>query len=57
MHMMPNVQAPLLFLIKQILNRSPSARSQMLEIESDAIGGGFGITPTLSMYRAELNDP
>jgi hypothetical protein len=57
MHMMPNVQAPLLFLIKQILNRYPSARSQMLEIESDAIGGGFGITPTMSMYRAELNDP
>jgi hypothetical protein len=29
----------------------------MLEIETDTVGGGFGITPAQSLYRADLNDP
>ena len=29
----------------------------MFEIEDDAVGGGFGVTPSQSLYRAELNDP
>jgi hypothetical protein len=40
-----------------MLNKYPSARSNMLEIEDDSISGGFGITPKTAMYRADINDP
>ena len=29
----------------------------MLDFEDDSVCGGFSITPTTSLYRAELNDP
>ena len=56
-HMLPPYQAALLFVIKQILNKYPSARSAMLEIEDDSVEGGFGITPRTAMYKASVNDP
>lgn len=43
--------------MKQILNKYPSARSQMLEIEDDSVNGGFGFTPRTAMYKADINDP
>ena len=57
MNLQPNQQAAFLFLIKQIVNKYPSARSQMLEIEDDTVGAGFGVTPSQTLYRPELNDP
>jgi hypothetical protein len=56
-HMLPQYQASLLFLMKQMLNKYPSARSAMLEIEDDSVEGGFGITPKTAMYKASINDP
>jgi len=29
----------------------------MLEIEDDTIGGGYGITPRIAMYKGDINDP
>ena len=57
MHMFAPQQAAILLLLKQILNRYPSARSTMLDFEDDSVGGGFGITPTTALYRADVNDP
>ena len=55
--MFPPQQAAILLLLKQILNKYPSARSTMLDFEDDSVGGGFGITPTTALYRADVNDP
>jgi hypothetical protein len=56
-HLLPQYQAAVLFLIKQILNKYPTARSSMLEIEDDSVDGGFSITPKTAMYKASINDP
>jgi hypothetical protein len=29
----------------------------MLEFEDDTVGGGFNLTPTTALFRAELDDP
>ena len=29
----------------------------MLDFEDDSVGGGFGVTPTTALYRADVNDP
>jgi len=57
MHVSSAWQAPLLLLIKQIMNKYSSARSSMLDFEDDSVHGGFLMTPTTAMYRADLNDP
>ena len=57
MHMTPSWQAPMLLMIKQLMNKYPSARSAMLDFEDDSVTGGFSITPTTAMYRGDLNDP
>ena len=57
MHAIPAQQAPLLLLIKQIMNKYPSARSTMLDFEDDSVSGGFSMTPSTALYRAEINDP
>jgi len=57
MHLDPPQQASILMLMKQILNKYPSARSAMLDFEDDSIGGGFGVTPSQCLYRGDLNDP
>ena len=44
-------------MIKQIVNKYPSARSTMLELEDDTVGGGFEVTPASCLYRPDLNDP
>ena len=56
-HMPSAWQAPMLLLIKMLLNKYPSARSSMLDFEDDSVTGGFAVTPTLALYRGELNDP
>jgi hypothetical protein len=43
--------------MKQMLNKYPSARSSMLEIEDDSVEGGFSFTPKTAMYKASINDP
>lgn len=57
MNLQPTYQAPILFFLKQMFNRYPSARSCMLEFEDDTVGGGFQNTPDNCCYRGELNDP
>ena len=57
MHMFVPQQAAILLLLKQILNRYPSARSTMLDFEDDSVGGGFNMTPATSLYRADVDDP
>ena len=57
MHLLPSQQASLLLLLKQMLNRYPSARSSMLDFEDDSVGGGFATTPNSALYKGELNDP
>ena len=57
MHMFAPQQAAILLLLKQILNQYPSARSAMLDFEDDSVGGGFDVTPTTALYRADVNDP
>ena len=57
MHMPKSWQAALLLLIKQLTNRYASARSAMLDFEDDSVSGGFAMTPTSQLYRADLNDP
>lgn len=57
MHLPPAFQLSVLFLIKQMMNKYPSARSNMLEIEDDSVEGGFGITPRTAMYRGDIRDP
>jgi len=47
----------MLLLIKQLMNKYPSARSAMLDFEDDSVSGGFALTPTTAMYRADINDP
>lgn len=56
-HLLPQYQAGTLYLIKQMLNKYPSARSQMLEIDDDSVQGGFALTPKTQMYRGDINDP
>lgn len=56
-HLMPSQQAAILLLLKQILNKYPTARSAMLDFDDDSVAGGFGITPMNAMYRGDLNDP
>jgi hypothetical protein len=29
----------------------------MLDFEDDSVGGGFGATPSSSLYLGEINDP
>ena len=29
----------------------------MLDFEDDSVGGGFDVTPTTALYRADVNDP
>jgi hypothetical protein len=55
--MRPEYQCALLFVVKQILNKYPSARSHMLEIEDDTVNGGFNLTPRTALYKADINDP
>lgn len=57
MHLPPAYQAAVLYMIKQMMNKYSSARSAMLELEDDTIGGGFQITPRLAMYKADIGDP
>jgi len=48
MHLPRPEQAGVLFLIKQIMGKYPVARSAMLDLDDDAIDGGFGFN---SNYR------
>ena len=45
LHMPCPQQAAFLLLIKQIMNKYPSARSAMLDFEDDSVTGGFALTP------------
>jgi hypothetical protein len=44
MHLRDSEQAGVLLLIKQIVQKYSSARTAMLELDDDSIGGGFGIS-------------
>ena len=55
MHMPEEEQAGILLLIKQIFLKYPAARSNLLEIDEDAAGNGFGSTS--QFYRVDINDP
>lgn len=55
MHLNTTEQAGVLLLIKQIMSKYPSVRSQMLEADEDAIDSGFG-NPS-QFYKAAINDP
>ena len=57
LHMRPSWQAPMLLMIKQLMNKYPSARSSMLDFDDDSVSGGFNITPTTALYRPDINDP
>ena len=57
MHLIPSQQAAMLLVIKTILNKYPSARSAMLDIDDDTVTGGFAMTPTTALYRGEIDDP
>jgi len=57
MHLQAPQQAAILLLLKQMLNKYPTARSAMLDFEDDSVGGGFALTPTVGMYKGEVGDP
>jgi len=55
MHLSAADQAGVLLLIKQIASKYPAVRSNLVELEDDAGGDGFGNSNFL--YRADVNDP
>eukprot|EP00355_Strombidium_rassoulzadegani_P003147 CAMPEP_0168614820 /NCGR_PEP_ID=MMETSP0449_2-20121227/4181_1 /TAXON_ID=1082188 /ORGANISM="Strombidium rassoulzadegani, Strain ras09" /LENGTH=285 /DNA_ID=CAMNT_0008655531 /DNA_START=895 /DNA_END=1752 /DNA_ORIENTATION=- len=48
-------QAGVLLLLKQMLQKYPHARSNLVDLDDDAVGGGYGNNNIL--YRGDLNDP
>ena len=45
----------MLYLIKQILTKYPSAKSALLEIDDEGVSNAF--TAYEGIYKADINDP
>lgn len=55
MHLTSSEQVGVLFLLKQILTKYPTAKSSMMEIDDEGLANAFA--GDHGIYKSDINDP